>query len=168
MSLPNIHTSSKSDEWETPSDFYKLWDDVFKFNIDVCATNDNHLCNVYWTKEDNSLIQDWGENTCWMNPPYGRQISSFMEKAYNEYLNGSTVVCLIPSRTDTKWWHKYCIHGDVYFVKGRLKFINRTFPSWRPDGNCKISPAGFPSAVIVFSNKEYVISNELLNRCSKI
>jgi hypothetical protein len=63
---------------------------------------------------------------------------------------------LIPSRTDTKWWHNYVMKGEIEFIKGRLKFINRTFPSWRPDGNFKVSPAPFPCSVVVFNGSDYV------------
>ncbi len=144
-----IHTSSKSDEWETPKELFNKYNEQFRFDIDVCATHENALVPEYYTKENDALTQDW-VGTCWMNPPYGRQIGLFMKKAYEESLKGATVVCLVPSRTDTRWWHEYAMKGEIEFIRGRLKFINRTFPSWRPDGNFKISPAGFPSAVIVF------------------
>jgi len=148
-----IHVSSKSAEWETPKDFFARYDEVFNFEIDVCATDENALVSSYWTKEDDALSKDWEGKVCWMNPPYGREIGKFMEKAYNESLKGAVVVCLVTSRTDTRWWHDYAMKGRIEFVRGRLRFINRTFPSWRPDGNFKISPAGFPSAVIVFGLK---------------
>jgi len=151
MELNNIHISCKSSEWETPIELFKQYDDIYKFEIDVCATPENALCKKYWTSEDDALSQEWGSMRCWMNPPYGREISKFMKKAYNESIKGATVVCLVPSRTDTKWWHEFAMNGDITFIKGRLKFINRTFPSWRADGNFKISPACFPSAVVVFA-----------------
>lgn len=71
------------------------------------------------------------------NPPYGREIGKFVKKAYEESLKGATVVCLTPSRTDTSWWHNYAMKGEIQFIRGRLKFVNRTFPSWREDGNFK-------------------------------
>jgi hypothetical protein len=88
-----------------------------------------------------------------MNPPYGKNIGKFMKKAYEESLKGAIVVCLVPSRTDTKWWHDYAMKGSIEFLRGRLRFINRTFPSWRADGNFKVSPAGFPSAIVVFGKE---------------
>jgi len=85
---------------------------------------------------------DWrkrGGGVCWMNPPYGREISPWIEKAYRSAKeNGATVVCLLPARVDTRWWHDYCAKGEVHFIKGRLKF-----------GNAK-DAAPFPSAVVVF------------------
>lgn len=145
-----IHTSSKSAEWETPPDFFAKYANLYQFDVDVCATDENALLPNYWTLADDALKQDWAGKTCWMNPPYGREIGAFMKKAWEESQNGATVVCLVPARTDTAWWHDYAMKGEIEFVRGRLKFINRTFPSWRPDGNFKISPAGFPSAVVVF------------------
>jgi hypothetical protein len=73
-----------------------------------------------------------------MNPPYGRGISVWMEKAYNESRQGALVVCLIPSRTDTLWWHNYAMKGEIRFIKGRIKFGGHE------------NPAPFPSAVVIF------------------
>ena len=80
---------------------------------------------------------EW-RGVCWMNPPYGRTIGNWMKKAYESSLEGATVVCLVPARTDTGWWHNYAMKGDIEFIKGRLKF-----------GGSKNS-APFPSAVVVF------------------
>ena len=128
--------------------------DKFKFDIDVASTDENHLVDKYWTIKDDALSKDWSGMTCWMNPPYGREIGKFVKKAYEESLKGATVVCLIPSRTDTAWWHEYVLKGEIEFIRGRLKFINRTFPSWREDGNFKVSPAPFPCSVVIFRARE--------------
>ncbi len=76
--------------------------------------------------------------TCWMNPPYGRKIGQWVRKAYESSLLGATVVCLLPARTDTAWWHDYVVKGEIRFLRGRLKF-----------GGQKNS-APFPSAVVVY------------------
>lgn len=133
----NVHFSSKTDLWYTPQDFFKKYDDVYKFETDVCATDDNAKCAKYYTEEMDGLSQEW-RGVCWMNPPYGRTISKWMKKAYESSLEGATVVCLVPARTDTGWWHNYAMKGDIEFIKGRLKF-----------GGSKNS-APFPSAVVVF------------------
>jgi len=73
-----------------------------------------------------------------MNPPYGRVIGDWMRKAYEESRKGATVVCLVPARTDTRWWHDYAMKGEIRFIKGRLKF-----------GNATVN-APFPNAVVVF------------------
>jgi len=137
----DVHYSSKSSEWETPQDLFDKLNYEFGFTLDVCATNENTKCPNWYTIEDDALKQPWS-GTCWMNPPYGREIGKWLAKAWQEYLKGTTVVCLVPSRTDTKWWHTYCMKGDVRFIKGRLKF----------SGNKCDAP--FPNAIVIFKPKE--------------
>ncbi len=130
--------TSNTDMWATPQDFFDKLNKEFNFQLDVCAVSENAKCDKYFSPEVDGLNQEW-EGVCWMNPPYGRAIGKWVKKAYESSLNGATVVGLLPSRTDTKWWHEYCMKGEVRFVKGRLKF---------GDGK---SPAPFPSAVVIFS-----------------
>lgn len=129
--------SSRADDWETPQWLFDQLNAEFGFTLDVCATPDNAKCERYYTKAEDGLAQDWS-GVCWMNPPYGREIGRWIEKAYESSLGGVTVVCLLPSRTDTKWWHEYVMRGEVRFLRGRLKF-----------GGSKNS-APFPSAVVIF------------------
>jgi phage N-6-adenine-methyltransferase len=129
--------SSKTDLWATPQDFFDKLNAVHEFDLDVCATHENAKCNKYYTVADDGLAQQW-QGVCWMNPPYGRDIKAWMKKAYESSLNGAKVVCLVPARTDTQWWHDYAMKGEIEFIKGRLKF-----------GGHKDS-APFPSAVVVF------------------
>ena len=130
--------SSKTDNWATPQDFFDAWNALYDFELDVCADHDNAKCQNYFTIEEDGLQQDWEAKRCWMNPPYGREIGKWMHKAYQEAQKGATVVCLVPARTDTAWWHDYAIHGEITFLRGRLKF-----------GGSK-NAAPFPSAVVVF------------------
>lgn len=132
-----VHFSSKTDLWATPQHFFDSYNERYNFTTDVCADSTNHKCEKYFTKEMDGLQQKW-EGVCWMNPPYGKEIKKWMKKAYESSLEGATVVCLVPSRTDTKWWHEYAMKGKIEFIKGRLKF-----------GDSKNS-APFPSAVIIF------------------
>jgi phage N-6-adenine-methyltransferase len=137
--MTNVHFSSATDEWETPQ---KLFDELkanYRFTLDVCATAENTKCENFYTKEDNGLTKDWND-TCWMNPPYGRNIKYWVKKAYESARdNGAIVVCLLPARTDTAWWHDYVLpYGEVTFIRGRLKFGNAT------------NSAPFPSAIVVF------------------
>ncbi|WP_080845679.1 DNA N-6-adenine-methyltransferase [Cytobacillus gottheilii] len=132
--------SSNTDMWATPKDFYDELNKEFGFQTDVCAIPDNAKCENYFTPDLDGLKQDW-EGVCWMNPPYGRVIGQWVKKAFEESeKHGSVVVCLLPARTDTKWWHEYCMKGEIRLVKGRLKF-----------GDSKNS-APFPSAVVIFGN----------------
>ena len=117
----DVHFSSKTEDWATPEDFFRELDAIFHFDLDACATDENAKCSRFYTRQDNALGQRWA-GTVWMNPPYGRQISVFMKKAYEESQRGATVVCLVPSRTDTDWWHRYAKRGQVIYIKGRFKF----------------------------------------------
>ena len=134
-----VHFSSKREEWATPGNVYDELNDEFGFTLDPCATHENAKCEKYFTKDDDGLAQDWGKETVFMNPPYGRNCSyRWVEKAHDAWQKGATVVCLLPARTDTKWFHDFALKGEVRFFKGRLKF-----------GNAKTS-APFPSILVVF------------------
>lgn len=127
--------SSKTDLWETPQDFFDLLDAEFHFETDVCATPENAKCPVYYTREQDGLLQEW-TGVCWCNPPYGREIGKWVEKAAK---SSATVVMLLPARTDTKWFHQWVLpYAEIRFVQGRLKF-----------GKAKNS-APFPSMTCVF------------------
>ena len=141
MSVNRVMFSSKTDLWETPQHLFNELNTEFNFEIDVCALPENAKCKKYFTPEEDGLQQEW-KGTCWMNPPYGRQISKWVKKAYESSLKGATVVCLLPARTDTKWWHEYCMKGEIRFIRGRLKF-----------GDAKNS-APFPSAIVIFRGKK--------------
>ena len=129
--------TSATDEWATPQNFFDELNAEFGFQLDVCATPENAKCPKYFTKADDGLAQKW-EGVCWMNPPYGKNIGKWVRKAFESAQDGATCVCLLPARTDTKWWHENCMKGEVRFIRGRLKF-----------GNAKHS-APFPSAIVIF------------------
>ena len=132
--------SSSTDLWATPQDFFDRLNAEFDFDIDVCASPDNAKCDTYFTKEQDGLSHSWGGVTCWCNPPYGREVGKWVQKAYISSKNeGSTVVMLLPARTDTKWFHEYIYNqSEIRFIKGRLKF----------GGSANSAP--FPSMVVVF------------------
>jgi len=133
--------SSATVEWSTPQDFFDAQNRVHNFTLDVCADSQNAKCDLYFTREIDGLSRQWSPHRCWMNPPYGRAIAAWMKKAFEESRLGALVVCLVPSRTDTAWWHDYAAKGEITFVRRRLKF-----------GGAQTS-APFPSAVVVFKPK---------------
>ena len=136
----DVMFSSATDNWATPQYFFDKLNAEFHFDLDVCADEINHKCDKYYTKQQDGLTMPW-KGIVWCNPPYGREIGSWVRKALFASVGGATVVMLIPARTDTKWFHDYIYKRDnveVRFVKGRLKF-----------GNSKNS-APFPSMVVVF------------------
>lgn len=133
----DVHFSSQSGEWSTPDDLFAELNSIFHFDLDACASEANAKCARFFTKEQDALNQRW-HGRVWLNPPYGREIAAFMKKAYFESLAGATVVCLVPSRTDTGWWHRFARQGQIIFLRGRLRF-----------GGSKTS-APFPSAIVIF------------------
>lgn len=133
----SVHFSSATDMWATPQDLFDRLNAKHAFTTDVCAIAENAKCKNYYDPETDGLKQEW-KGVCWMNPPYGRSIGAWMKKAYESSRGGATVVCLVPARTDTAWWHDYAMRGEITFLRGRLKF-----------GGHKNS-APFPSAIVVF------------------
>jgi len=136
--LKNVHFMSSTTEWSTPQWLFEALYKEFGFTLDPCATQANAKCPKYFTSDQDGLQQNWGEHTVFMNPPYGRAIGQWMRKAYDSAKQGATVVCLVPARTDTNWWHQFAMKGEIRFLKGRIRF----------DGGRHSAP--FPSAVIVF------------------
>ena len=140
--------SSSTDEWPTPQSVFDALHMEFGFTLDPCATPENAKCKRFFTKTDNGLAQDWGAEIVFMNPPYGREIKRWMAKAYTASLNGATVVCLTPSRTDTQWWHMYAMKGEMRFLKRRLEFCGSN------------NKAPFASAVVVFRPPHFKITSQ--------
>ena len=136
-----VHFSSRTADWETPSALFDALDAVHgPFDLDVCASPHNAKCPKFFTEKDDGLKKTW-HGVCWMNPPYGRAIKKWMKKAYESSVGGATVVCLVPARTDTAWWHEYAMKGEVEFLRGRVKFVGAK------------SGAPFPSAIVVFRGR---------------
>jgi len=163
MVIRRDNVGNDKDEWETPDWLFDFLDDEYNFQVDVAATQHNALCPGYYSKEDDALSLDtWladdldehdrviteGIHRFYMNPPYsGGKIGKFLKKAYEEYLKGALVVCLIPINSDTGYWHKYVMKStEIRFIEGRVKYIG-----YDTDGNkIKNSPT-FPSCVVVFN-----------------
>ena len=115
--------SSKTCEWATPKAFYEELNNKYHFTLDPCSTKENHKCTNFFTTENDGLKKSWGGYRVYCNPPYGREIGKWIEKAYNENKKGTFVVMLLPARTDTKWFHDYIYNKHkIEFIKGRLKF----------------------------------------------
>jgi site-specific DNA-methyltransferase (adenine-specific) len=159
----SVMFSRKGDEWETPQKLFDLLNEEFHFGTDAAATSKNTKCGNYYEESScNAMWIDWFRDAelsqvppiFFLNPPYSK-IGAFIKKAYEESLKGATIVCLIPARTDTRYFHDYCMKAsELRFVKGRLTFTNKTLPSYRVDGNFKSSPAPFPSVIVVFERMQ--------------
>ena len=138
----SVHFTQRTDEWDSPQWLFDALNKEFGFTLDPCCTKDNAKCEKYYTMIENGLLRDWGQEVVFMNPPYS-EVAAWMRKAYGAAQEGAVVVCLIPSRTDTAWWHDYCMKGEIRLLRGRLKF-----------GDAENS-APFPSAVVVFRPREF-------------
>jgi phage N-6-adenine-methyltransferase len=133
----SVHFSHHRDDWETPQELFNQLHAEFQFTVDVAASPENAKCARYFTRADDGLRQDWS-GVAWMNPPYSA-ISTWMAKAYEPAKAGTTVVCLVPARTDTRWWHTWVgPYAEYRFLPGRVQFVGAE------------SGAPFPSVVVVF------------------
>jgi site-specific DNA-methyltransferase (adenine-specific) len=144
MSISKALYTSRTDEWSTPQDMFDELHREFNFTVDAAAGKDNAKCKRYFDKETNGLVQSWAGETVWCNPPYGRQIGKWMKKALVESRHPrTTVVMLVPARTDTAWFHDYVYHrAEIRFLCGRLKF-----------GGAQYN-APFPSMVVIYRGPE--------------
>ena len=125
--------------WETPALLFSKLDAEFNFTIDVCATALNTKCKNFFSLEEDGLKQEW-TGKVWCNPPYGRDLGKWIEKAYESVRRSAKLVCcLVPSRTDTAWWHDFVQpYAKVRFIRGRIKFAGTK------------TSAPFPSALAIF------------------
>ena len=131
--------TSNSEEYSTSQDFFDELNKEFSFNLDVCATKDNTKCLIYYDKQRDGLKQSWDGYNIFMNPPYGSVIKDWIKKASEA--RGGVVVCLLPARTDTRYFHEYIYQKpgvEIRFIKGRLKFGGLT------------NSAPFPSMLVIF------------------
>jgi len=140
----SVLLSSTKMDWCTPMEFFKELDAEFHFTLDAAATPKSAKCSKYFTVEDNALEQDWKGHVVFLNPPYGRTLGKWVEKAYREgSKEDTTVVLLIPARTDTTYFHEYIFgKAEIRFLRGRLKFTDE-------NGTAK-DAAPFPSLIAIY------------------
>ena len=132
--FPRVLLSSTKQDWGTPDWLFDILDEEFCFSLDTAARADNTKCSVYFDEKADGLKQPWNtDGTAWCNPPYGRKVGAWVEKAYNEGVAWNPSVLLLPARVDTKWFHKFAGWAEVRLLKGRILFQGAkqgaTFPS---------------------------------------
>jgi phage N-6-adenine-methyltransferase len=149
-----VHFSSAKENWATPPDLFADLHREFGFALDVCAESWNAKLPRYFTEADDALKQEW-KGVCWMNPPYGRKIGHFMRKAYQSAQAGATVVCLVPARTDVRWWQFTHYAAEIRWIIRRVRFLK---------DNGKGASAPFPSAIVVFKPHEGGVVNKRMIR----
>lgn len=135
----NVMCSSDDMTWATPQAWFDYLNLEFKFTLDPCCHHATAKCKKHYTPAEDGLRQSWSEERVFMNPPYGKDLPAWMEKAYKECRdNHALVVCLVPARVDTQWWHNYAAKGECRFPIGRLKFEGAE------------ASAPFPVAIVIF------------------
>lgn len=138
MEMSGIMSSNRHD-WETPEEVINKL--PVYFDVDVCATPETAKAKKFYTPQQDGLKRMW-KGVCWMNPPYGKELPRWLQKAYDESrTQGTSVWCLVPARTDTKWFHEIATLGTIVFLKRRVPFLM--------DGKPVRSPP-FPSMVVIF------------------
>jgi len=136
MTLNKHLYSSERPDWETPADLFQKLHEEFKFNLDVCATAANAKVSKFFDIKADGLKQDWRKYRCWMNPPYGRGIDQWVKKAYE---SRTLCVCLLPVRSDTRWWHNFVMKShEIRLLTRRLSFAGSN------------NKAPFPAAIVIF------------------
>ena len=144
MGIDNNAFKSKSEEYETPNEIFEPLQKEFNLKLDVCVTHLNSKCDLFYKKEDDSLTKDWHKDgNFWMNPPFGRDLKRWVQKAYEESQKGVIGVLILPVRCNTLWWHKYIIDtkAEVRFLKGETKFVGHKRGLW------------LPFAIVIFNKK---------------
>jgi len=142
----HVCLTSKSQMYGTPIDLFRALDHEFGFETDVCSVPELALCKKYYTPEQDGLAQEW-RGICWCNPPYGKGIERWVRKAYESSQGGVTVVCLLPARVDTQWFHDWVWHkAELRYPKGRLRF---RFYAGRGTAHGHFAP--FPCMIAVYA-----------------
>ena len=139
---------NKGRDWATDKELYERLNKEFNFTLDVCASEWNKKNDIYFSEKDNGLIQDWHKHICFMNPPYGKELGKWVEKAYNESRKGAVVVCLIPASTDLDWWHEFVLKGEIRYLRGRPRFYTKE-GKWQNTFS--------PSVIVIFRKEKEVV-----------
>lgn len=139
---------SINNRWETRPETFAAYDAEFHFTLDVCAEPHNAKCPRFFSPEDNGLLQDWGHEICWMNPPYD-EAYAWMQKAYRSSLQGALVLAYVAARTDTDWFHDWVVgKADVRYRKRRDRFLAP--PDEHGVKRLARHSAGFPSIAVIY------------------
>lgn len=156
-------TSSATDQWDTPPELVAAMAPIFPWDLDVCASGPN-VCQRFYSPADDGLVKPW-RGLCWMNSPYGRDITAWVERASMARVHATTV-SLLPARPDTAWFQDTVpFASQVVFIRGRLTFGSDAYWAWRweqPTINGKPNnlymkhgkkqTALFPSAFVVWGD----------------
>ena len=135
-------------DWCTPASLFRQLDEEFRFVLDAAATKETAKCKQFFTPEEDGLNQSWAVGgAVFCNPPYDKTMGKWVAKAAEEAGKGTTVVMLLPAKTDTNWFHDFVWQkSEIRFLKGRIKFE-------LPSGETAFG-ASFPSMIVVFERRD--------------
>jgi site-specific DNA-methyltransferase (adenine-specific) len=143
--------ASKKQDWRTPAYVFRYFNEIYSFGLDAAATPWSATCTNFITPKEDALSIDWSKaypnvHAIWLNPPYGRGLGAWMGHCYEMASAGNqTIAALVMARTDTRWWHDYCMRAQtIYLIKGRLKFLDSV--------GVAANSAPAPSALVVWKN----------------
>jgi phage N-6-adenine-methyltransferase len=151
---PTLFSSDRGD-WATPLGLFDVLDRIFNFHLDAAASRENALCTLFYDLSDDALSKPW-LGSVWLNPPYGRGIGAWIEKAHTEADKGARVVCLVPARTDAKWFSRMWDADALVFIRGRLKFRDAK------------TSAPFPSVIGIFGRGISKAEKSELSKIGKV
>jgi phage N-6-adenine-methyltransferase len=147
MSTTDIKSkfAKTSQDYETPIDLFNKLNAEFKFDIDLAASDTNKKVMTFFSEKQDALQQDWTGKVGFLNPPQGYdgfKWEDWLAKAHDAaHTKGTTIVCLLPVRTNVKWWYKICMEAaEIRFLEKRLRFANNP------------NPLPQPMAIVVFKN----------------
>jgi phage N-6-adenine-methyltransferase len=144
----DVMFSAEKADWQTPDAVFKQLDQEFAFSFDADNERDRARCRLCFSPDMDATKTNWpADVSIWCNPPYGRDTGAWLEQGYVASLSGSTVVFLLPARTDTRWFHKYAPLAEIRFIKGRLRFKGAN------------ASAPFPSMLVIFRPNKAIAIN---------
>lgn len=132
MGIGSNSFKSDSIEYSTPQKLFEFMDGQYHFERDVCASEQNRKCDLYFTKDEDALTKEWLGN-CWMNPPFNKQLGKFVLKMHSEFkAHGGVKVALVPVRSNTVWWSRVVRDAEVVFINGEVNFNDADRGLWLP------------------------------------
>ncbi|EEN7400734.1 phage N-6-adenine-methyltransferase [Salmonella enterica] len=152
------------DQWRTPDLLFWGINAMFgPLTLDLFADDDNAKCPVWYTADDNALVQDWAEmlesigGAAFGNPPYSRSqyhekqaitgMTHIMDHTMEMREKGGRYVFLVKAATSETWWPEDADH--IMFIRGRIGF---DLPVWfvPADDKQKTTGAFFAGAIAIF------------------
>ncbi len=101
-----------------------IWEDLkkeFNFTCDMCASNENHLLEKYYTIDNSALDKDWNNEIGYIHPLFDGKIGKFVEKAFK---SKGVFVFLLPASTHTKYFHEFFYNNpnvEIRFLRKPVK-----------------------------------------------